>query len=161
MYSFTPVASDPDGDNLTFSIENQPVWATFDESNGELSGQPTLANVGVYSDILISVSDETASDSLPGFSISVDQIGTFSTTLNWTAPTKNDDGTDLTDLAGFKIYMGTTPGQYTHLATIDNPSVTMYLVENLSAGTYEFVATSYNTAGVESQYSGAATKSLP
>ena len=29
-YSFTPTASDPDGDNLTFSIENMPRWAQFD-----------------------------------------------------------------------------------------------------------------------------------
>ena len=160
-YSFTPTASDADGDELTFSIENRPVWATFDQSTGELSGQPTLANVGVYSDILVRVSDGAASGSLPLFSISVNQMGEFSTTLNWTAPTLNEDGTDLTDLAGYKIYRRTTQGDYTQLATVDNPTVTTYIVENLSAGTYEFVATSYNTAGVESRYSGAATKVLP
>jgi hypothetical protein len=91
----------------------------------------------------------------------VNAIALGSATLDWTAPTQNEDGSDLTDLAGYKLYWGTTPGSYPNSATIDNPSVTTYVVDNLSPGTYEFVATSYNTAGVESRYSGAATKVIP
>jgi len=71
------------------------------------------------------------------------------------------DGTPLTDLAGYKLYWGTTPGSYPNSVTIDNPSVTTYVVDNLAPGTYEFVATSYNASGVESRYSGAATKVIP
>jgi hypothetical protein len=81
--------------------------------------------------------------------------------LNWTAPTQNEDGTTLTDLAGYKLYWGTTPGSYTESVTIDNASVLTYVVENLTPGTYEFVATSFNTSGVESRYSGAAVKLVP
>lgn len=32
--------------------------------------------------------------------------------LTWTAPTKNADGTPLTDLAAFRMYIGTAPGVY-------------------------------------------------
>lgn len=160
MYSFTPNASDPNGDTLSFTIDNPPGWAGFDTGTGELSGQPTLGNVGLYENILISVSDGKASTSLPQFSISVDQVGTFSTTLSWTAPTQNEDGSALTDLSGYKLYWGTTPGSYPNSVTIDDAGTTIYVVENLSAGTYEFVATSFNTAGVESRYSGSATKVL-
>ena len=39
-YHFTPTASDPDGDNLSFSILNQPTWASFSASTGTLSGTP-------------------------------------------------------------------------------------------------------------------------
>ncbi len=158
-YSFTPNASDADNDSLTFAIENKPVWASFDTGSGRLSGQPTLGNVGVYSNILITVSDNTASASLPRFSISVSQVGTLSTTLSWTAPTLNDDGSALIDLAGYKIYWGTTPGSYTNSVSIDS-GLTTYVVDNLVPGTYEFVATSFNTAGVESVYSNPATKVL-
>ncbi len=66
----------------------------------------------------------------------------------------------MTDLAGFKLYWGTTPGSYTNTVTIDNPSVTTYVVDNLTAGTYEFVATAFNSTGVESRYSSPATKVL-
>jgi hypothetical protein len=64
------------------------------------------------------------------------------------------------DLAGYRIYWGTTPGVYTNSATIDTIGTTTYMVQNLSPGTYEFVATAYNTAGVESRYSSPATKVL-
>ena len=158
-YSFTPNASDADNDSLTFEIENRPLWASFDAGTGELSGQPTLGNVGVYDNILISVRDATASASLPRFSITVNQVGTLSTTLSWTAPTENDDGTALTDLDGYRIYWGTIPGNYTNSVTID-AGLTTYVVDNLAPGTYEFVATSFNTSGVESVYSNPATKVL-
>jgi len=157
-YSFTPNASDTDNDSLSFAIDSKPSWASFNTGTGKLSGQPTLGNIGVYSNILISVSDGAASASLPRFSISVDQVGTLSTTLSWTPPTENEDGTALTDLDGYKIYWGTTPGNYPNSVTINNEGLTTYVVDNLVPGTYEFVATSFNTAGVESVYSNPATK---
>jgi len=160
LYSFTPTASDPDGDTLTFRIENKPSWAEFDTGSGRLSGNPTLANVGTFSNILISVSDGQASASLPGFSVDVTQVATGSTTLTWSAPTMNEDGTTLTDLAGYKIYYGKSSGNYTTTIQIDNPSVTTYVVDNLTPDTYYFVATAFNASGVESRFSGEATKTL-
>jgi hypothetical protein len=159
-YSFAPTASDADGDSLTYSIANMPDWASFDSATGELSGQPTLGDIGTYSNISISVSDGTASASLSPFTITVNQMSSMSATLSWTAPTQNEDGSALEDLAGYKIYWGTTPGVYPNSVTIDTIGTTTYVVENLSPGTYEFVATAYNTSGIESRYSNTATKVL-
>jgi len=159
-YMFVPTASDPDQDELEFSIRNKPSWADFDAVTGKLSGQPTLENVGTYASITITASDGEANASLPKFAISVDQLGTVSMTLNWNPPTQNEDGSPLMDLAGYKIYWGTVRGQYTHSATIDNPGVSSYVVENLSPGTYEFAGTSFNHDGVESEYSNAVVKVL-
>ena len=36
-----PVGSDPDGNTLTYSIQNQPSWATFSTTTGRLAGTPT------------------------------------------------------------------------------------------------------------------------
>lgn len=83
---------------------------------------------------------------------------TASVTLNWAAPTQNEDGTSLTDLAGYKIYWGTASGSYPNSVTINDANATSYVVNNLTSGTYEFVATSFNTSGVESSYSAPATK---
>ena len=80
--------------------------------------------------------------------------------LSWTAPTHNEDGSALTDLAGFKIYWGTTPGIYTNSERIDNPGITTYTVDGLPPDTYEFVTTSLNAAGIESTYSNPATKTV-
>ena len=84
-----------------------------------------------------------------------------SVTLSWAAPTQNEDGTTLTDLAGYKIYWGTTSGNYPNSVTINDQNATSYVVDNLSSGTYEFVATSFNTSGVESRNSAPATKVVP
>lgn len=70
-YSFTPVASDPDGDSMTFAIVNKPNWATFNSDTGELSGIPTEDQIGSSADIIISVSDSSDSSSLSPFSIDV------------------------------------------------------------------------------------------
>ena len=159
-YTFTPSASDADGDSLTFSIENKPSWANFDSANGRLSGNPTLADIGTFTNIRVSVSDGSASASLPGFSIDVTQIGTVSTTLSWTAPTLNEDGTPLDNLAGYKIYYGTASRSYTNTIQIDSPAITTYVVENLTPGTYYFAATAFNADGIESRFSGEASATL-
>ncbi len=70
-YSFTPSASDPDGDNLTFSIVNKPDWASFNTASGQLSGTPGTGTAGSYGNIGISVSDGTESATLNAFQITV------------------------------------------------------------------------------------------
>ena len=84
-----------------------------------------------------------------------------SVTLSWTAPTQNTDGTPLTDLDGYKIYYGlTSGGPFPSEVDVTDETVTTYVLDGLSTGTYFFVATAYNTAGIESDYSGEATKTL-
>ena len=59
-YSFTPVVTDPEGDAITYSIAALPSWASFDAVNGALTGTPGTADVGVYADIVLTVSDGVA-----------------------------------------------------------------------------------------------------
>ena len=85
--------------------------------------------------------------------------------LTWTAPTQNTDGTPLTDLAGFKIYLGTTQGgPYPVSVDIPDPLATTFTVPNLTEGTtYYFVSTAYNSAATvqESDFSNEAMKLIP
>lgn len=157
-YSFTPSASDPDGDSLTFSVSNLPAWASFNSSSGTVSGTPGDSDVGTYLNITITVSDGTATAQLQPFTVTVNQISMGSATLSWSPPTQNTDGTQLDNLAGYKIYYGVTQGSYPNSVTINNPGVTSYVVENLSPDTYYFVSTAFNAAGAESAYSNVATK---
>lgn len=153
-YSFTPQASDPDGDTLTFSIENAPSWSSFNAQTGSLTGTPQAGDVGQYSNIRISVTDGTLSASMSGFTIDITQVGTLSTTLTWSAPTLNEDNTTLTDLQGYKIYYGRSSGNYTNQIDVNNPGVTTLVVDNLSPDTYYFSATAINSGGEESRFSG-------
>jgi len=160
-YSFQPSASDPDGDDLTFSIENRPSWASFDTSTGRLTGTPGADDAGTYSNIVIRVSDGQASASLPAFSITVSQPNMGSATLSWTAPTQNTDGSPLTNLAGFRIYYGNSPSMLNNTIDVNNPTVTSYEVTGLSSGTWYFALRAYTTSNVESTLSNTASKTIP
>src|SRR5215469_10425305 len=70
-YSFTPTASDSQGRALVFAIANMPVWASFNTSNGQLSGTSTAGSVGTYSNIVIAVSDGLKTATLPAFAVQV------------------------------------------------------------------------------------------
>ena len=70
-YTFTPESRDADDDTLTFSIDGLPVWASFNTATGQLSGTPLTSNVGVFSGIVISVSDGVDAVSLASFNIEV------------------------------------------------------------------------------------------
>jgi hypothetical protein len=160
QYVFAPKAQDADGDVLTFRVNNAPPWASFDLASGKLQGTPKPSDVGTYADITITVTDGADDAALTAFSITVQDVAPGSVELSWQAPTENEDGSPLTDLAGYKVYWGTTPGEYPNSITIDNPGVMTYLVDNLAANTYYFVATAFNTDGTESAPSDMATATL-
>jgi hypothetical protein len=159
-YSFQPNASDPDGDALTFSIQNRPSWANFNASTGRLSGTPGAGDVGQFSNVRITVSDGRAQASLGAFTIAVNQIAMGSVTLSWLPPTTNADGTTITDLAGYRIYYGRSAGTLDQTIVISNSGTTRWVVDNLSPATWYFSMTSYNSSGVESSRSGVVSTTL-
>jgi large repetitive protein len=133
-YSFTPTVTNPAGGTLTFTIQNPPSWASFSATNGALSGTPAAANAGTYSGIVISVSNGTASASLPAFTITVNQASNGTATLNWTAVTTT--------------------------VTLANPSLTSYVVSNLSSGTWYFAVAAYTTTGTQGVLSNVGSKTI-
>lgn len=165
VYSFKPVASDPDGDKLSFSVVNLPRWATLNASTGELAGTPTANDVAFHASIAVTASDGKASATLKEFSIAVKAAttepptppaGTGTATLSWTPPTQNEDGSALTDLAGYRIVYGNSPtalAQTTQVA----PGVTKYEL-GLAPGTWYFGVKAFNTSGKESPVSNVGSK---
>ena len=81
-------------------------------------------------------------------------------TLGWIAPTQNNNGTPITDLAGYKIHYGTASQDYTQVVSITNPSLSRYVLDSLASGTYYFAISSYNSQGLESPLSGEITATL-
>jgi hypothetical protein len=160
-YDFQPTAADADGDTLTYSIQNKPSWATFSTTTGKLSGTPEAANVGTFANIVIGVSDGTASTALPAFTIAVTAVQLGSVTLRWQAPTQNTDGSALTDLAGYRILYGKSTTALTQTVSVANPSLTVYVVEQLTSGTWYFAIKAYTSDGTESANSNVASKTIP
>jgi hypothetical protein len=159
-YSFQPTARDADGNTLTFSIVNKPSWATFNTTTGLLQGTPSAGDVGTTTGITISVSDGTASASLAAFSIAVQATATGAATITWVPPTQNTNGTTLTNLAGYKVYWGTAPGNYSSSAAINSAGITSYVIQNLTPSTYYFAVTAVTSTGIESTFSNMASKTV-
>ena len=92
--------------------------------------------------------------------ISVVPIGNGTALVSWVPPTQNSDGSSLADLAGFKIYYGTFPGDYDETVTISNPGLSSFLIENLGNSDWFFAMTAFNSSGIESVYSTEASKTI-
>jgi len=73
-------------------------------------------------------------------------------TLTW-------DPSSSTNVAGYKVYMGTASGGYSSSIAVGN--VTFYTVSSLGVGnTYYFAVTDYSTSGIESSFSNEVSKSI-
>ena len=72
-YTFTITATDVDEDSLTFNEQSLPGWLSFNilPSSATLLGRPTEDDVKTYENILISVTDGEATDTLGPFTIEV------------------------------------------------------------------------------------------
>lgn len=71
-YQFLPTVSYVgDISTVSLDIENKPDWAEFDQTSGELTGQPTNSDVGVFSAIAISATNGFHIVPLDSFEIEV------------------------------------------------------------------------------------------
>ena len=71
------------------------------------------------------------------------------------------DANTETDLAGYKVYISTSPGVYNN-PPITLLNVTTYTATTLASGTtYYFTVTAYNTSGMESTRSNEVSKVIP
>jgi hypothetical protein len=163
-YLFKPGTSDTEGDVLSFGIDNKPAWASFNDSTGRLNGVPEEGDVGVYKNIVISVSDGADTVSLAAFNIEVKPgvVATGSLKLNWTAPVARTDGEalSLADIDGYRIYYGESEGQYTKSVEIADGTAQSARVTGVPVGSYHVVMTTYDMDGRESGYSSSVIKSI-
>jgi hypothetical protein len=86
--------------------------------------------------------------------------GSGTATVNWTKPTKNTDGSTLTDLSGFKVVYGTSSSSLNQSKSITGASATSTSIGSLGAGTWYFAVRAVNTAGNESANSNVGSKTI-
>lgn len=87
-----------------------------------------------------------------------------SAVITWTAADKNEDGTPLTDLSGFRILYGQDASTLTQSVTLTDPGLRSYVVPNLSAGMWYFAMTTTAGSGAtarESQRTNVVNKDVP
>lgn len=161
-YRFAPAASDPDGDAISWSIVAKPAGASFSTTTGLLTWTPTAA--GTWRDIVITATDTRgAASSLPAFAITVSAPQSAgSANLSWQAPLQYTDGSPLpaSDLAGFRIYRGSSASTLSRVAEVDGRATT-FVVQNLGSGVHYFAVTAVTVGGVESTRSTVGSKTIP
>lgn len=89
--------------------------------------------------------------------VTISVNGTMS--LNWVAPTENADGSQLTDLNGYRVYYGQSPRNYTNNTDVDDPSATSASIA-LPPGDYYVAMTALDREGNESAYSNEVVKTV-
>jgi plastocyanin len=118
-YTFTPMAADVDaGTTLVFSITNKPGWAAFSTSTGALTGTPASGDAGTTNGIVISVSDNVLSASLPAFDLTV-------TTTSPTNHAPTISGTPSTSVVAGNAYTFTPAA-----ADIDTGTTLVFSITN-------------------------------
>jgi hypothetical protein len=80
--------------------------------------------------------------------------------VSWVAPTTNTNGTPLINLAGFRIYYGTSSTSLTQSTTVNNVAARSATISPLVPGTWYFKVRAINTSQVESSDSNIAAKSV-
>ena len=128
---------------------------------GALNARTTL--VALASFVLIGCGGGGGGSDSPGVASTppgnnAPQPGSGNIELAWTPPTQKADGSSLTDLAGYRFYLGTQSGRYDQTITVETPGIARYVIDNLSSGTYYVAMTSYRQNGIESDLSNEVSK---
>jgi hypothetical protein len=99
--------------------------------------------------------DDTFIESVDNSPEGSETTGLTDVSLSWAAPSEREDSKplSLSEIAGYKIYYGTSTKAYSDHIIIDHGSTDSYTFNNLTAGAYYFAITTFDTAGRESQHS--------
>lgn len=145
-----------------FTILVEPIIASGgDTSGGDTSGGGSTSG-GSTSGGSTSGGSTSDGDTSGGSTSGSTSTGTAS--LSWVAPSTKVDGTplSLSQIAGYRIYTGTTSNNLALVQDLDDGSATSYVVTGLAAATTHYFAISvYDTSGNESSRSEIASKRIP
>ena len=154
--SSSTVAASADTDTATALVA--PSVGMIDRSQGSDSSDSAASVATVASDTTSASNTATTAPT----TASTTAVGTVTkvttpiktvngvATLDWMPPTENNDGTALTNLAGYTVYYGTDRSDLSQSVKVSNPGLASYTVTGLTSGTWYFAVTSYSADGVES-----------
>ena len=150
------------GGTLSWTVSDNAAWLSLSPASGTTTTETDAVTAsvnlaghaaGTYNaTITATATGATNSPRTMPVTLTVTSPATSSATLTWNANTESD-------LAGYKIYVGTVPGVYGPPTSVGN--VTTCQVPNLATGqTYYFSVTAVDTSGNESLYSNEVSKSI-
>lgn len=105
----------------------------------------------------------TAVSATTSFALACNWPGDQVALVTWEKPTQNNDGSPLTDLAGFRVQFGRASGDANmdQSVYLSDPARTSWTSSALSpAGPWFFGVKAFNSLGLESSLSSIATKTI-
>jgi hypothetical protein len=81
-------------------------------------------------------------------------------TLTWSAVTRDAQGGELKNLAGYKVYYGTAPRALYSVVVVPDPHLTTYVVHDLAPGSWYFAVAAYTTGNVDGVRSNVVAKNV-
>lgn len=94
-----------------------------------------------------------------GNAVAMTTVALREAALSWQAPTRNVDGSALTNLTGYKIYYGTSSKNYTQSVSVSGATTTQWTLA-LAPGTYYFALAAVDATGTESSKTNEVTKTI-
>jgi hypothetical protein len=140
-------------------------WATDNGDGGVASGRETwhIANVDLAlgdNKITVTAEDNGGATAERSIAIKRESGQTGSATLSWTAPSTREDGSPLTNLAGYKIYYGRMSEVHDYEIDIKSAGVSTYVVDGLVSGDWYFALVAYDKDGLESDRSNEVLRNI-
>lgn len=154
--TFTATATDEEDGDIGSNI----VW--YSDLEGQIGqGNSLSVTLGEGAHLITAeITDSQGNVSQSEVNITV-AAATGLATVSWQAPTQNTDNSDLTDLAGFKVYYGESEDALDDFILVEDPNQLSYEFSQLTPGTlYFFAVTAYNGTGVESDMSAVVSKQM-
>ncbi len=148
------IAKTVNGNYGSLTINTAGNW-NYAANNNQTAIQDLVSGTTLNDSLVINSVDGTA------HTISITLLGADENTtltditLSWVAPAEREDNSalSLSAIAGYKVYYGTSQGQYANSITINDSDAVGYTIVDLPAGTYYLVVTTIDTDGRESQQS--------
>jgi hypothetical protein len=81
-------------------------------------------------------------------------------TLTWSPVTRDAQGRDLKNLAGYKVFYGTAPRALYSVVVVPDPHMTTYVVHDLAPGSWYFAVAAYTSSSVEGARSNVVAKNV-
>jgi hypothetical protein len=124
------------------------------------NGDQPLSGTFTVGPLTATTTYQLTCDGPTGSAVGMVGVEVLDKTLRWRAPTQNEDGTPLNDLAGYVIYWGTTSRDYIDYEPINSVTTTEWEV-TAPPGSYYFAMTAVDADGNESGYSNEVFKVIP
>ena len=148
---------------LSWSVSESASWLSLSPASGTTTTETDAITVSVNTTGLLTNTYTAPITITAGGAANTPQQVLVTLAITTPASTKATltwDPNVESDLAGYKVYVGTAAGTYG--APVDVGKVTTFEVINLSSGqTYYFAVTAYDTASNVSGYSNEVSKSVP